>query len=329
MSLSRFDASSPARPSERTHLVARLTDPALAAALSRYARARLAESDAEDVVQATLSDALQSTTAPEEDEEIVRWVYGICRHKIVDWFRRMRREVPRDLEADDSAPAESAPTGAMDLMRWARKELPEGKENEQTFEWMLREGAGEKLESIAAEENLPAPRVRQRVSRLRRYYKARWAAQTAAVAALLMVGLAIYLALRGKPEEIAPRPDPSFEPSSLPLPPPPAPLAPSPLVPAASSSAPDAAPPAPSAAPAPMPTPPPTLAPPPTFAPNPTSAPSDSSKPPSPTKGKASPKPTGLKGTSLPSQHASDSLGSSSLTPAPAPASSDAKLDSK
>jgi hypothetical protein len=84
--------------------------------------------------------------------------------------------------------------------------------------------------------------VRQRVSRLRRYFKARWAAQTAAVAALLLVSLAIFLALRGKKEEIAPRPEPSFEPSSMPLPPPVVPLAPAPLMPAGSTDTPDAAP---------------------------------------------------------------------------------------
>ena len=230
-------------------LVARITDPSLATALSRFVRARVPESEVEDIVQQTLSDALQADDHPEQDEDIVRWVYGICRHKVVDWFRRMRREVPRDLENDDSAPAESAPTGAMDLMRWARKELPAGKENEQTLEWMLREGEGEKLENIAAEANVPAPRVRQRVSRLRRYFKARWAAQTAAVAALLLVSLAIFLALRGKKEEIAPRPEPSFEPSSLPLPPPSAPVLPAPLIPAGSTDTPDALAPSATAAP--------------------------------------------------------------------------------
>jgi DNA-directed RNA polymerase specialized sigma24 family protein len=260
-------------------LVARLTDPSLASALSRFVRARVPESDVEDIVQATLSDALQAEQHPEQDEDIVRWVWGICRHKVIDWFRRMRREVPRDLEGDDAAPAESAPTSAMDLMRWARKELPEGEENEQTLEWMLREGEGEKLESIAAEANLPAPRVRQRVSRLRRYFKARWAAQTAAVAALLLVSIAIFLALRGKKEEIAPRPEPSFEPSSMPLPPPTAPEGPAPLIPAGSTDTPDSAVPsasapvlrpAPSSTPAPlttsistdMPSPKPVLTPP-------------------------------------------------------------------
>ena len=48
---------------------------------------------------------------------------------------------------------------------------------------MLREGEGEKLETIAAEANVPAPRVRQRVSRLRRYYKARCVTRYDAVVA--------------------------------------------------------------------------------------------------------------------------------------------------
>jgi hypothetical protein len=162
----------------------------------------------------------------------------------------------------------------MDLMRWARKELPEGKENEQTLEWMLREGEGEKLENIAAEANVPAPRVRQRVSRLRRYVKARWAAQTAAVAALLLVSIAIFLALRGKKEEIAPRPDPSFEPSSLPLPPPSAPLLPAPLIPAGSTDTPDAVAPSATATPSAAPvTPSPKAIPTDTFPTKPTPAP--------------------------------------------------------
>ncbi|HEX8792981.1 MAG TPA: sigma-70 family RNA polymerase sigma factor [Polyangiaceae bacterium] len=232
-------------------LVARLADPDLTARLSHFVRTRVPEDDARDIVQATIADALAADEHPEGDEDIVRWVFGICRHKLVDWFRRMRREVPRDLEAnEDAVPAESVPTSAMDLMRWARKELPPGKENEQTLEWMLREGDGEKLESIAAEANLPAPRVRQRVSRLRRYYKKKWAAQAAAVAALLLVALAIAFALRKKDQnQVAPRPEPSFVPSALP----PAPVGPPELPPSlpAVSTQPDAAPPAPSASAAP------------------------------------------------------------------------------
>ncbi|HEY1697182.1 MAG TPA: sigma-70 family RNA polymerase sigma factor [Polyangiaceae bacterium] len=236
-------------PADR--FVSKLTDPALAAALSHFVCARLPEPDAEDVVQSTLSEALDADEHPEEDEEVVRWVFGICRHKLADWFRRARREVPRDLQSDDEglavAAAESAPQSAMDLLRWAKKELPAGEENEKTLEWMLREGEGEKLETIAAEANVPAPRVRQRVSRLRRYYKAKWAAQAAALAAILLIAIAIALALRQHPEQVAPSPEPSFAPTSMPTPPPSAQLAPPPEEPAWSTQ--PLVPPAPSAPP--------------------------------------------------------------------------------
>jgi hypothetical protein len=60
---------------------------------------------------------------------------------------------------------------------------------------MLREGDGEKLESIAETEHLPAPRVRQRVSRLRRHLKAHWQKEVAVLAALgvLITGLYLFL----------------------------------------------------------------------------------------------------------------------------------------
>ena len=246
-------------------LVAKLGDPSLAEALSHFVRARVPESDVEDIVQSTLTEALDSERPPEHDEEITPWVHGICRHKVVDWFRRAKREVPRDLESpEDGAPvaaAESAPQSAMDLLRWAKKELPAGEENVKTLEWMLREGEGEKLESIAAEANVPAPRVRQRVSRLRRYYKARWAAQAAALAALLLIALAIALALRQRHEEVAPAPDPSLVPTMQVPPPPPLPESVPPERPALSTE--PLVPPAPTAlpkdartsAPKPMPAP--------------------------------------------------------------------------
>jgi DNA-directed RNA polymerase specialized sigma24 family protein len=245
--------SSSSRSSSSDRLAAKLADPALGAALSHFVRARVPETEVADIVQSTLAAALDADEAatPIEDEDIVRWVHGICRHKVVDWFRRSRREIPRDLEDETSgqpvAAAESAPQSAMDLLRWAQKELPAGEENAKTLEWMLREGAGEKLENIAAEANVPAPRVRQRVSRLRRYYKARWAAQAAALAALLLIALAIALALRQRKEEVAPAPVPTLTPVPVPTTPePPAPELPAvgpqsqvPPAPSSSASPPD------------------------------------------------------------------------------------------
>jgi DNA-directed RNA polymerase specialized sigma24 family protein len=282
-------------------LVAKLADPTLTAALSHFVRARVPEPEVKDIVQSTLTEALDAEQHPEEDEDIVRWVHGICRHKVVDWFRRSRREVPRDLESGEEGPvaaAESAPQSAMDLLRWAQKELPEGEENEKTLEWMLREGEGEKLESIAAEANVPAPRVRQRVSRLRRYYKARWAAQTAALAALLLIALAIALSLRRRHDEVAPAPGPSLVPTMMPTAPPTGPELPPSERPAESTQ--------------PLDSPPPPQQSPddsalkPQLRPGPsTPAPTGSSTPPM----KPKPKPTkALTGSSFPAPTSTDSL---------------------
>jgi DNA-directed RNA polymerase specialized sigma24 family protein len=197
--------------------LARLANPALRASLSAFVRARVPGSEVDDIVQSALAEALAAERAPDDDDEVVAWVHGIARHKVVDWFRRARREAPQDPQVTEIAAADSAPQSARDLLRWATRELPTGDENARTFEWMLREGAGEKLEQIAADARVPAPRVRQRVSRLRRHYRARWAAT---LAALVLIAVAVGLALRKRPkEEIAPLPSPSVAPSAPLLPP--------------------------------------------------------------------------------------------------------------
>ena len=82
--------------------------------------------------------------------------------------------------------------------------MPEGNENQKTLDWMLREGDGEKLESIAETERLPPPRVRQRVSRLRRHFKEHWQRETMLLVALGIVASAILLLLaRSRHEPIA------------------------------------------------------------------------------------------------------------------------------
>src|SRR6187549_2239183 len=78
---------------------------------------------------------------------------------------------------------------------------------------MAREGEGEKLESIAAEERVPAARVRQRVSRMRRWMKERWIAELAAVAALGVFAFVVWRIWRQTPDgpEIV-KPDVTAEP---------------------------------------------------------------------------------------------------------------------
>ena len=172
--------------------------PDLRAALIAMIRKRVPESEVEDIVQATLTEAIESPHAPKDSESLRRWIFGVAKNKVVDFHRRRGRE-SFDLPevAEDPAPHAEA-----DLLRWAERNLPEGEDAQKTLGWMLREGDGEKLESIAASEKLPAPRVRQRVSRLRRHLKTSWAREVGLLAALgVVVAVALVFWFRKEPIE--------------------------------------------------------------------------------------------------------------------------------
>lgn len=174
-----------------------LSDPRLHRELLSMVRKRVPSSEADDVVQATLTEALASGTSPGTVEEMRRWIWGIARHKIVDLHRKHRRESPGELP-EVEAPGEVGHE-ASDLLRWAERELPQGEGGKQTLGWLLREGEGEKLEHIAESESVPAPRVRQRVTRLRQHFRARWQAQLAAVATLVGAVALLWWWMRPRP----------------------------------------------------------------------------------------------------------------------------------
>lgn len=180
--------------------------------LSDYVRRRVPEADVDDVVQTVLVEALASDTVPDEKAELRKWLTGVARHKIADHHRRAGRERPAELPEIETTPA---PIEEQELARWAEKQAKGSKESEATLRWMAREGDGDKLEHIAAEEKLPAATVRQRVSRMRRWMRERWLAEVAAAAAVL--GLAIYLVYRfsaGRPtEDVAKKEPPSTDPT--------------------------------------------------------------------------------------------------------------------
>jgi RNA polymerase sigma factor (sigma-70 family) len=181
-------------------------DAALRSDLFKMVKGKVPEQDAEDIVQTTLMEALSSPTAPKDGEARRKWAFGVARNKIADYYRRSRRET---FEVPDVA-APPASHEERDMLRWAEEALPDGAEAPKTLEWMLREGEGEKLEAIAASEKLPAPRVRQRVSRLRRHLKQHWAKEVAVLAALGVIAVVAFLLLRQKKDDIAkPQPDPS------------------------------------------------------------------------------------------------------------------------
>jgi RNA polymerase sigma factor (sigma-70 family) len=168
----------------------RVADPALREGLVKYARRRLPPGEVEDLVQNTLTEALLAANAPSDHTDFRRWVHGIARHKIADSYRRRGRLPILSADVDQSA-AEASPTTS-ELSQWIESELPKTEGAQTTLHWLLREGDGESLDEIARDVDLPAPRVRQRVSRLRRHLHARWLALGAA-GLLLLVGTGALL----------------------------------------------------------------------------------------------------------------------------------------
>ncbi len=190
-----------------------LADPGTRRALEDFVRRRVPGPDVDDVVQTVLCDALAAEDRPRDPAELRRWLIGVARHKVADHHRRSAREEVTEIPELAEPPP---PIEARELARWAEQQAGSTRDAQRTLAWMAREGEGEKLESIAAEEQLPAARVRQRVSRMRRWMKERWLAELAAVAALLVLALLVARLFRKEPEEIT---EPEPAPPVLPEPP--------------------------------------------------------------------------------------------------------------
>jgi DNA-directed RNA polymerase specialized sigma24 family protein len=168
----------------------RLAAPDLRAAVERYVRRKVPRPDVEDVVQTVLCDALAAEAPPRDERALKGWLVGIARHKVADYHRSAGRA--RHVELDDHDGAAEPAASAHDWARWAQEQTARDPEAERTLGWMAREGGGEKLAHIAAEERLPAEQVRQRVSRLRRWMRDRWLAELAAVAGIGAVALVAW-----------------------------------------------------------------------------------------------------------------------------------------
>ncbi|MGK3994183.1 sigma factor [Sorangium sp. So ce1024] len=190
-----------------------LADPGTRRALEEFVRRRVPGGEVDDVVQTVLCDALAAPSRPADPTELRRWLLGIARHKVADHHRRSSRETAAELP---DLPVGPPPIEARELARWAEEQAAATRDARQTLSWMAREGEGEKLESIAADEHVPAARVRQRVSRMRRWMRERWLAELAAVAALALLAIVVLRLLRSAKDlpEIAPLPEPP--PSALP-----------------------------------------------------------------------------------------------------------------
>jgi DNA-directed RNA polymerase specialized sigma24 family protein len=198
-----------------------LSRPELRRYLEAYVRRRVPGAEADDAVQSVLCAALEARRVPSDAEELRKWLTGIARHKIAALHQRASRERGAELGEVEAKPA---PIEEASLLRWALRNVEDSgtERGDETLDWMARESDGEKLESIAEEAKLPAARVRQRVSRLRRWLKARWVAELALAASALVVcllGIAWLLreGERARRFEVAPpgpsiwvaRPDPT------------------------------------------------------------------------------------------------------------------------
>lgn len=177
-----------------------LEDPRFREALMRLVKRRVPAAEVEDIVQSALAEAVLSDSAPRADaDSLRRWIWGVARHKVADFHRRPRIELrlrasqAYEVAVEAHGSDDRAEANARDWMRWATRELPAGADAEETLQWMLREGDGETLETIADEANVPAPRVRQRVSRMRKHLRGRWAREVAALAALGVLVTAVWL----------------------------------------------------------------------------------------------------------------------------------------
>lgn len=183
-----------------------LSDPELRDYLARYLRRRLPPADADDVLQAVYCAALEARTLPDDAVQLRRWMTVVARRKVAAYYERASAEQLGD-PPEQVAPA--APIEAMSLLRWAERQAEESEMQnvDETLDWMARESEGEKLEAIAAEAALPATRVRQRVVRLRRFMRARFALE---LSAALLAAIVVWWLWSRKTEPIAtPAPSPA------------------------------------------------------------------------------------------------------------------------
>jgi DNA-directed RNA polymerase specialized sigma24 family protein len=151
-------------------------DPSLRRSLAAMVRRRVPASEADDVAQTVLCDALAAATVPCDPTELRRFVSVIARHKIADYHRRARvRGAIEPADVLDEPATSPPPLEARALLRRVMGSVEASKRDRETLEWLVREHEGEQLSSIAEDVGLPAPAVRQRVSRLRRALRAQWA----------------------------------------------------------------------------------------------------------------------------------------------------------
>ncbi len=183
--------------------------PALRKTVAAMVRRRVPAGDVEDLAQTILCEALAAPGLPADPAELRRYVAGITRHKVADFHRRTRRYDSSDV---DQLEVDPPPVEARQLLASIVASVSSSVRERETLEWLVREHDGEQLRTIAEDAGLPAPAVRQRVSRLRRVLRAQW---SHALALLLVAGACGVLAERARHERSTIFADPTGDPVAL------------------------------------------------------------------------------------------------------------------
>ena len=145
--------------------------------VQRLVAGRVPASDADDVVQTTLCAALACDQLPADQHGRARWLGGIARHKIADYYRGRSRPDGPCL----TSPGPCAALEAREMLEALVEDVQDDERAMQTLRWIVREHEGERLAEIAAADRVPAATVRQRVSRMRRRLRDKWLPAVAAV----------------------------------------------------------------------------------------------------------------------------------------------------
>jgi DNA-directed RNA polymerase specialized sigma24 family protein len=191
---------------------AALADDEVRARIESIVRRRVPTQEVGDVVHQVASEALSATDPPVEPEAVLRWFFGITRHKVADHHRAARRR-GEGVDAEN-VPARPAPLEARSLLLGILADATRDPRAAETMEWIARESEGERLDEMAREARLPAATVRQRVSRLRRWLRKRWVHEALLLAAASVVALAVALGRGHTRDPIPIYPDPTGDPAA-------------------------------------------------------------------------------------------------------------------
>lgn len=186
----------------------RLADPAYGRSVAAMVRRRVPASDADDITQTVLCDALDAPRLPAEPAELRRFLCVLARNKIADFYRRSRRYEPSS-DPTETATCEPPPMEARVLLdRVVHAASPRDRE---TLGWLVREHDGEQFAEIADSAGLPPCTVRQRVSRLRRALRTQW---SHALALLLLAGSCGVAVERFRETGVSITADPAVDPGA-------------------------------------------------------------------------------------------------------------------